>query len=238
MVKGKQTQTEKAGHWVFPGNQIGRYEFSKDAEILSIRFSITWRSGTPLFSNEPCIVFPSSQFPALEVSARSLIVVMTKHLGDPKTLLGLSRESLETHFAVMHSFYQWSSDYVHTMLSFGLPPNTPMELDSRVDTAMAWLRNRPFTEPWREPVLASVCGLSVSQLNRLFVRYHGQTPVSFYEAHRFDTVAEALLGSDRDIKSIAYEWGFSSPGNFSSWFKKKSGTSPRAWRRKKQRRSK
>jgi len=233
MTGAGKTESAEAGQWIFPGNEPRKQHFSADAEILSLRYIIAWRSGMKLFEHADAIILEREAFPMLESSALELVECMEEKLGGPGPggQLGLSRESVETHFSVMHRFYHWSHQYVHTMMSHHVLPSTPSETDPRVDTAMAWLNERPLSEPWTETELARGCGLSVSQLNRLFVRSHGMTPVAMYERRKLEAAILALEMTDDDIKAIAYDLGFSSPGHFTTWFKRKSGKTPSARRR-------
>ncbi|MEM1060302.1 MAG: AraC family transcriptional regulator [Verrucomicrobiota bacterium] len=226
-------ETARAGQWILPGGEPRRQRFVPEAEIISLRFLISWQAGTSLFQHRRARVFQGRRFPRLQATAESLIELMEVKLGGPgpENQLGLTRETVETHFSVMHRFYHWAYEYVHTMLALGMVPEAPEEFDPRVESALAWLRERPLSEGWSEAELARMCGLSVSQLNRLFVRYLGQTPVAVYEKRRLEAATMALELTDQDIKAIAYDLGFSSPGHFCTWFKRKSGQTPSAHRR-------
>ena len=231
LSSSKQKRQFKAGYWVFPGNEFDWQEFSQDAEIISVRFSMVWRDGTSLFDNSRFVTFNSKPFPDLEKKSHALADIMKSCLGDIRNQAALSRESVKTHFTVMTAFHHWLEAYVHTMLALRLKPRAPIETDPRNDTALAWLRDRPFTEPWREEDLAAGCSLSVSQLNRLFVRYQGVTPKVWHAKHRYETACTLLRDSDESIKSIAYALAFSSPENFCTWFRKLNGKTPRAYKK-------
>jgi transcriptional regulator GlxA family with amidase domain len=117
------------------------------------------------------------------------------------------------------------------MLDQGLSPNAPRTADPRLAEAVDWLESLPFNQPWRERHLAEHVHLSVSQLNRLFVRDLNTTPLTMREHLRLEAAQQFLEEGHRSMKAIAYELGFSSPGNFSTWFRKHTASSPRQWQK-------
>ena len=138
--------------------------------------------------------------------------------------------SIENHFDVMTAFYQWCGAYARVMTQKKIPFQYPQEIDSRIKTAMVWLRERDLSLPLRESDLAKRVGLSVSQLNRLFLRYFDSTPQEFNEQSKIETAIRLLERTENSMKSLAYQLGFSSPGNFSTWFRRKTNQTPTLWR--------
>lgn len=228
---GEEEETAKAGQWLFLRNQDGHQWLSRDIQIMSIRFYVAWPSGGLLFEPQRSLVLEETRLPELRERTQELLEVVRGRLGNPEMELPLYHENLETHFALMSSFHRWCEVYVRAMRTLGAAVNAPEEMDPRIQRALTWLENHPFTSPWNERMLAWHAGLSVSQLNRLFVRHCGVTPLHYHEARRLKTACELLFAESEDIKAVAYQLGFSSPGNFSTWFRKHKGMTPTAWRR-------
>jgi AraC-like DNA-binding protein len=73
-------------------------------------------------------------------------------------------------------------------------------------------------------------GLSVSQINRLFLRQFRVSSHGYFERRRQAYAIAALQSSARTVKEVAYELGFSSLPHFSAWAKRRLGHSPRVFR--------
>lgn len=74
--------------------------------------------------------------------------------------------------------------------------------------------------------IAAAVGVSVRQLERLFMRYLGTTPGHHYLELRLQTSRELLLYSDQSITEIAIAVGFISASHFGHWFRRVFGLSP------------
>ncbi|MCD4824065.1 MAG: AraC family transcriptional regulator [Phycisphaerae bacterium] len=80
--------------------------------------------------------------------------------------------------------------------------------------------------------LAHTCCLSISQMNRLFLRTFHRSPQKFWEGQRLSAICVALKRNADPIGEIASEFGFDEPAYFSRWFKKRAGCSAIAYREK------
>ena len=225
----------RAPVWVIPRSQPGRQEFSPDARILSIRFRATWPGGESIFTLPRSLTAPAKRNGVLDRRARTLVGLL-RHQPEISQLRPNPTE-LQRHVDVLAALHRWISAYVRLLLEKGVIPNAPRETDPRIAQAVDWLESQPFSRPWREQDLANYVHLSVSQLNRLFVRDLNTTPLTLHENLRLEAAQQLLEEGSRSIKAIAYELGFSSPGNFSTWFRKRGGTAPRQWRRRQTRES-
>lgn len=232
--KGKVTLTYKdgqetfrTGRWIFPRSQEGWQEFSHDTEILSIRFAAQWPTGQHLFDRSQSYSFPARELPHMtRIAERIARIIAAKYPGVNEALRRMPG-SPEQFFELQRLLYSWMKEYTATMKSRGLTPNILGQIDSRVRAAVHTMENRTVNLPLREHDLARDAGLSVSQLNRLFVKELGKTPADYWEEKRIHMATQALLHSEQNIKSIAYDLGFSSLPHFSTWIKKKFGKSPR-----------
>ena len=83
--------------------------------------------------------------------------------------------------------------------------------------------------------LADVAGLSVSRLAHLFRELTATTPQQFLEQQRLARARQLLAATPLSIKEIAQQVGFENPFYFSLRFRRGTGMSPRAWRRREQR---
>ncbi|GAB4458627.1 MAG: helix-turn-helix domain-containing protein [Armatimonadaceae bacterium] len=105
--------------------------------------------------------------------------------------------------------------------------------DMRIAQAMAYLRER-LGEPVSAGDVADVVGLSVSRFAHLFREQVGETPQQFIERERMARAQELLALTGRSVAAIAEEVGYENPFYFTLRFRKRTGYSPREWRRRSQ----
>jgi AraC family transcriptional regulator of arabinose operon len=105
-------------------------------------------------------------------------------------------------------------------------------LDPRVRAAMDHV-DAHFAEPGLGiRALAAVATLSESRFAHLFRQQLGTTPQQYVEHRRVARARDLLARTGLSVKEIAAEVGFASPFYFSLRFKRATGQSPRAFRRK------
>lgn len=74
--------------------------------------------------------------------------------------------------------------------------------------------------------VADACHLDLAYLCRLFQRFGRQSPAQYLQHLRMNRAVDLLQNSDRLVKEVAQELGFSDPYNFSRAFKRVFGVSP------------
>lgn len=111
------------------------------------------------------------------------------------------------------------------------PETARSRLDPRVSRAIEFLLQN-LQRPISVADAAKAAGLSTSRLAHLFKEQTGETPRDFIEAERIRRASELLTLTGRSVTAIAEEVGFESPFYFTQRFKKRTGLSPREWRRR------
>jgi len=74
--------------------------------------------------------------------------------------------------------------------------------------------------------VAEACHLDLAYICRLFQRFGRQSPAQYLQHLRMNRAVDLLQNSDRLVKEVAEELGFSDPYNFSRAFKRVFGVSP------------
>lgn len=219
-----------AGSWVFPKAEEGMQAFSNDAEILSIRFLAEWPTGQSLFDRSRTIAIPKREgSELLRIGTRLSRLVQRKFPGVKFELRRMSG-SPSWYFELHRLFNGWMKAYTDIMEKRGLAPRTMAQIDDRVREIVHFMEMQPLNQAIRERELADRTGISISQINRLFVRDIGKTPAEYWEEKRIASARKALIESKQSIKSVAYDLGFNSLPHFSGWVKKKFGVSPKKLR--------
>jgi AraC family transcriptional regulator of arabinose operon len=111
------------------------------------------------------------------------------------------------------------------------PQADSSRLDGRVQRAMDYLCLHLAAEITLDSV-AEASGLSVSRLAHLFRSQVGMTPLQFLEIQRLNRARQLLELTPHTVQAIAAEVGFNSPFYFTLRFKRQTGLSPRAYRRR------
>ncbi|MDP2017340.1 AraC family transcriptional regulator [Hydrogenophaga sp.] len=111
----------------------------------------------------------------------------------------------------------------------GMRPRTPL-LDHRLRAAIAYMREH-MADPIAVEDVAGKVGLSRAHFFSLFRDQLNTTPQVFWSAVRVEEVVRRLVLREEPLTSVALELGFSSPGNFSRFFREHMGVSPSRFRR-------
>jgi transcriptional regulator GlxA family with amidase domain len=101
---------------------------------------------------------------------------------------------------------------------------------SEVAKAREYLENN-----WKEEFdidrIAKVACLSRSHLIRLFKKYTGMTPYSYYQEIKVARLKEALRDKNLSVAQAFLSCGFEYPGNFARFFKEQVGMTPSQYRK-------
>lgn len=103
--------------------------------------------------------------------------------------------------------------------------NRLTQLEAAVD-----FMHRNLNEPLRLADFSAAAGLSPSHFSELFRKQTGQSPMSYFIQLKMRHACRLLDLSDRPVKVVAIETGYSDPYYFSRVFKKSMGISPEKYR--------
>ncbi len=111
----------------------------------------------------------------------------------------------------------------------GLTPTAPV-LDRRLRAAIAYMREH-VSDPIAVEEVASRVGLSRGHFFSLFRDQLNTTPQVFWSAVRVEEAVRRLVQQEEPLTSVALDLGFSTPGNFSRFFREHMGVTPSRFRR-------
>ena len=218
------------GHWMFPKPGARVQSFSGPFHFLSLTIRWQWPGGRHLFDEGLTRTLATTEAPWLEPSAIDIIRQVQAitpgshyHIGrHPVTLMQAARL-----FALAGT---WAAMFLRAMEHLGVPPDTGLTRDPRVETLLAHLQAE-----WASPMpdrgqLAMAAGVSPRQIDRLIKIATGKTLVENHDQFRYDRICSSLLESGLRVKEIAGAAGFTNLSSFSRWFAKRAGCSPRAYR--------
>ncbi len=103
-------------------------------------------------------------------------------------------------------------------------------VDYRLKLAIAYMKKN-LDNPCSTEEIADLVGLSRSRFFDLFEEQLNSTPSVFWKSMRLEQAIRLLSEGKEKLTSVALELGFSSPGNFSRFFREHRGVSPSLYRK-------
>lgn len=221
----------KAGQWFFPGRIHGSRQFSRYAEIISIRFRVRWPDGESLFDHREPLISKVGSGRHLDDAGFALAQFVQRELSPEGFFLLHADADLPRYLQMRHHFEKWFEAYMEFMIAAGQRPTLALSMDERIlDVTRIMEKKIRCGETLTEEELARRSGLSLSQFKRLFLRDLRQTPKRWLDGKRMELACERLRETLEPIKRVGYDLGFRSPNHFSSWFQKLSGKTPKRFR--------
>lgn len=95
------------------------------------------------------------------------------------------------------------------------------------------LRDREQVEPVKLNVISEVCSdlnLSVGYCNRIYKKYYGSSPGYYINQLKLTYAKRLLTKPQLNIERVSFILGYKNPQNFSRFFRKYVGTSPKKYR--------
>ena len=135
--------------------------------------------------------------------------------------------SLEAHVA---SLVKQTIEAATTYEQRQTMPKRRRMIDYRLRVAIAHMQDN-LGSPKVALELAEVVGLSRSRFFELFHDQLGTSPLVFWNAMRLEEALIRLNANEGNMTSMARRLGFSTPGNFSRFFRDHRGVTPTTYRR-------
>lgn len=103
--------------------------------------------------------------------------------------------------------------------------------DPRLDRALTWLHQHA-REPIELRLLAGRVGMAPPVLSRSFRTAFGTTAAEYLARLRIGLCCRDLATSHAEVAAIAFANGFGNLPSFHRWFRRVTGSTPEAWRRR------
>ena len=194
-----------------------RFYFKINApfEMLNIHYRIWLANGDILEEHAALpLIFRPVYFNAIKAVLRAMQSTARKGLPDKLLLSAMAHEIIIRH-----------------LVSNELIDQERKIIDARLMNACRRL-SAPDYAVFQAKEMARRCGLSVSQMNRLFQKCFRMSPHKFWEKRRFSELCRQLRSSDLPASKIATGFGMEDSAYFSRWFKKMAGCAPTEFRRR------
>lgn len=218
------------GEWLLAPPRARLQRFSTRVHLLSVAFQAQWLDGRHWYDQGLPVVLHNRDFPQLEKTGLRLARVLKQSAPDVDGSIQQVRLDEHGFLSLLSALPDWLEAYVQTMNACGIQASRPQALDARVTAAQRHLKTWPLDVPLNANRLARTCGLGRRQLERLFLVHFDTTPHRYLEQLRLQTACSALRQRNAQVKSIALQLGFGDSSPFSHWFRRRTGSSPRAFR--------
>jgi len=221
----------RRGQWLMSHGRDSQ-SFSKDARILSVNFRAHWPDGRPLVDLPAPVVLDAADHGALGRAGLALVRTCPKppKIRDRGWLLYEVESTLPGFFRLQSRFDRFVEAWTQAMLAAGGALTRSGGIDPRTAHAMRRIETAATGTPLDHQQIAEGLGIGPSQLSRLFVQDLGMPPRAYELKHRLRAARQLLASPDKPIKQVAYQLGFKQPSHFSAWFKRGTGSTPRAFR--------
>lgn len=127
--------------------------------------------------------------------------------------------------------FKLTSD-VYKILSLFFDEDTDKREALQIYPALQYLEKH-YSEKVSVEHIANLCGISQSQLRRVFKREIGMSPIEYKNSLRIKSACNLLEVSNHNISEISEALGFENPYFFSRFFKNYMKTSPLKYRKSK-----
>jgi len=223
-----RTQKATKGEWLFPKTAPRHQNFSTGTEILSIRFRLEWPNGDQLFDPATGIVLKGARYPELEKAARRMerathSVTQTRFrdasLADRKV-------NFLQHLQIEKTVNLWCEAVYRAFVEAGVSPLLQQAGDPRILSVLEHLDAWPLHERFKVNDLASQCGLSKSNLERIVGKALGTTSKGYLDRRRIEHALQCLRKGGIPVKQIGIEVGFRHSSSFCAWFHNRIGSYP------------
>ncbi len=154
------------------------------------------------------------------------------HAAD-EILLMLSDYRLLKSKAMAHDMEELVNLALRALLMSDMTPPAPYRrrmIDYRLRVAIAHMLVN-LDNPKVADELAELVGLSRSRFYEIFQNELQSSPHVYWNALRAEEAAKRLSHHNENMTDVAFDLGFSSPGNFSRFFRGHTGVSPSTYRR-------
>ncbi len=111
------------------------------------------------------------------------------------------------------------------------PAETRPSGKTTAERAMALINRNYRSSDCRIDKIGAILGVSRSQLYRAFVAHYGISPKEYLDGLRIDRARHVLAEGKTSVADVCYSSGFTDPLYFSALFKRRTGTSPSAYRK-------
>lgn len=219
------------GEWLLSPPYAPRDQsFPRDAQIISVAFSLSLPAGMDPHQVLPLIIRDGTTAARLQTVALPLIRALSNSASPD---LRRERYPDGLDLATWLEVHQHLSTFVATWYrAWGNTESTASPvIDSRVQLARTVIGLDARMGPVPFEHIQERTGLSRVHVDRLFRTTLGHSPKEELDRRILERVLRRLADPQRALKSIAHELAFADSSHLCRWFRRRTGHSPERYRR-------
>lgn len=160
------------------------------------------------------------------------------NVGRNEDIINLYKLALKTAKEQRSGFQQILAGIVNLLLGFAYSANRlrtfeDMKVTNQVNKAKTIMNENAQTKITCEEIAQRV-GMGYSWFRRIFKQYTGFAPAQYMQELKINKSKELLTNTMLTCQEIAYEIGFETPSYFNISFKRKTGVTPKEYRKQTQ----
>jgi len=211
-----------------PGARLQRC--SPDARIRSVHFVLEGTGGMACWRGPHLVGLPPNE-QLSERLARFFDDAKADALCDKQWKKDQRIEaSLPSWLGLQANLHSLVAVLLPVLESSGVFFDPAPERETCIEEGVRWLSRKPIHYAFDRCEFAGASGLGPSQVDRIWRRERKQTPRQYWEERRLGWACRKLALDNVSIKEVAFEMGFAHLSQFSAWFKRHTGRSPREYR--------
>ncbi len=223
-----------AGTWITLPQDFVEHEFSRNADILSIRFLCQWPSGENILAIREPVAARTESYPALKRDAVKLERLLRRQFPGNNREVQLYGNQSADYGSFLKSqalFLNWLATWFLLCTEHGAGLTRLSSGDNRPFQAARSLNRASLDRPFPAERLQRETGLGLMRLNQLFFTEFGLTTRKYWDRRRLDYARQCLETSQMPMKEISYRLNFRSDSHFVVWFRRQTGSRPSEYRR-------
>lgn len=198
--------------------------------VISVHFLREWSDGSQLLAGKSSAVVASSDHPSLEREARQILSVASLALPIDPLWIQTTPISAQEFLWIQRQGGGFLLALVDVLDALGWLPSRDLGGNQDLLAIRHELDHLPLHEPFEHNIPILSTGGTWDTLSRRFQKFFDITPRQYFEHRRRLHALRLLRLATSPIKEIAGDLGFTNLADFSAWFKRFQGVSPRAYR--------
>lgn|GEM_PF-4591235 len=215
---------------LLPGRR--RQRFREDAILCSMNFKLEWPNHRQVLSGPAFVWKALASLPKITKEAGRLQAWVKENQADGELEGERGLVSLPSALAWKELTDAWVACVLHSASELGLNIQPPLPEDTAFQDLLGVIWEWPLEKHFDAGEYAEKVGVSTSHLHRMFQKHLQCTARHVFEQRQSEYARQALLDPEKTVKEVASALGFHSLAQFSNWFRRIHGCSPRAYRRR------
>jgi hypothetical protein len=228
--------TLEPGDLFLGASGVRRQRMGAETRLLSAGYEALWQNGRPIYEAGLNRAVREAELGKRGRALHAATAVLVKDLFPGKRRVGfldtarLPLPEPDSFVDRQIAFWTWFGVLQSMFKALDIHPMLPVATTSLVREVQRHLDRRPLDAPFVAVEKELALPVGWRRVQQIFQHELHVSPQHYFEMRRLGEARRCLLDPDKTVKAVAAELGFRSLSNFSDWFKRGTGLSPRQFR--------